>query len=489
MSTHSLTSSQIHDRLGHKVIDSDGHWREFEPLALDTLAEQAGARVAERWASQARLFGEGSYSKMSQEEKLAKRHGQPSWWGMPVKRTVDVATSFLPRLLHERMPEMGLDFCVLCPTGSQLLAPYLADDELRIAGSRAFNTYAAQTWREFSDRCAPVGVIPMHTPQEAVAELEHCKQLGLKAVVLGSLIRRNIPALEGKGISRRYTVYSDVLGIDSPYDYDPVWAKCLELDYAPSFHTASSLIGLRNSPSNFVYNHIGHFAEANHAVAKAIFMGGVTRRFPALRFVFLEGGASWACALFADLLGHWDKRNIDVIGDLDPAQYDMATLAEYLKKYGGSAYFDRLDEFGRILGVTQTQRPADLDEFRAVGIKSKQDIHDLFVKKFYFGCEADDPTTHYAFASQVNPFGARLGAMLSSDISHWDVPDMSEVLREAWEHVEDRGMSEEDFYAFTFGNAADAWTANNADFFRGTAVEEEAAEHRQRSAPYKGTPL
>jgi hypothetical protein len=38
------------------------------------------------------------------------------------------------------------------------------------------------------------------------------------------------------------------------------------------------------------YNHIGHFASAGHAVAKALFFGGITRRFPDLNFAFLEGG-------------------------------------------------------------------------------------------------------------------------------------------------------------------------------------------------------
>ena len=32
------------------------------------------------------------------------------------------------------------------------------------------------------------------------------------------------------------------------------------------------------------------------AVCKALFMGGVTRRFPALKFAFLEGGVGWGRA-------------------------------------------------------------------------------------------------------------------------------------------------------------------------------------------------
>ena len=31
---------------------------------------------------------------------------------------------------------------------------------------------------------------------------------------------------------------------------------------------------------------------------------------------------------------------------------------------------------------------------------------------FFFGCEGDDPTNSWAFASRTNPFGARLGAVL-----------------------------------------------------------------------------
>ena len=97
----------------------------------------------------------------------------------------------------------------------------MRDEELRIAGCCAFNRYAAETWAEYADRATPIGVIPMYTPQEAIAELEHCQSLGIKAVAMGSLIRRPIPAAEKQGVSRRYAFWVDVLGLDSNYDYDP----------------------------------------------------------------------------------------------------------------------------------------------------------------------------------------------------------------------------------------------------------------------------
>ena len=102
----------------------------------------------------------------------------------------------------------------------------------------------------------------------------------------------------------RYAYRLDTFGIDSEHDYDPVWAKCVELKVVPTSHAGSQGIGTRQSISNYAYNHIGHFAAANEAICKSLFMGGVTRRFPGIRLGFLECGDGWACVLYADLVGH-----------------------------------------------------------------------------------------------------------------------------------------------------------------------------------------
>ena len=87
-------------------------------------------------------------------------------------------------------------------------------------------------------------------------------------------------------------------------------------------------LGLRNSPTNFTYNHIGHFAAAGHAIAKGLFLGGVTRRFPDLRFAFLEGGVGWGCQLFGDLIEHWERRGAKGIADMDPRSSTAPLLHE-----------------------------------------------------------------------------------------------------------------------------------------------------------------
>ena len=77
-----------------------------------------------------------------------------------------------------------------------------------------------------------------------------------------------------------------------------------------------------------------------------------------------------------------------------------------------------------------------LDDYAACNITQKQDWIDLFVTPYFFGCEADDKMNAVAF-SNFNPFGAKIQAIYSSDIGHFDVPDMNKVLPEAWELVED----------------------------------------------------
>ena len=58
-------------------------------------------------------------------------------------------------------------------------------------------------------------------------------------------------------------------------------------------------------------------------------------------------------------------------------------------------------------------------------------------------------------------------AIFSSDIGHWDVSDVREVVEEAYELVEHELMTEEDFRDFTFTNAAHFYGDMNPDFFQG----------------------
>jgi predicted TIM-barrel fold metal-dependent hydrolase len=468
-------SAALRARLKHPVIDSDGHWVEFGPDLMDYLKEVGGSRAADGFKN--RPY-EGWHLTVPLKERRERRLDQPIWWGMPTRNTLDRATAMLPKLLYQRMDELGMDFAVLYPTAA-LRIPFIADEETRKATCRAFNRYSAEQFREFRDRLTPVAMIPMYTPEEAIVELEYAvKTLGLKVAMMPSLLRRPIRAAAGPGGEPNpYAQWLDMLALDSEHDYDPVWTKCLELGIAPTFHTVSKGVGTRISPSNAVYNHIGHFGVAGEAICKALFLGGVTRRFPKLKFAFLEGGVGWACGLYSDLIGHWKKRNPKALEDIDPANLNREMLAHLFQSCGGKALADKLERW-KPEGEEYSPRTADpdasLDDFEACAIERAEQIRDLFIPNFYFGCEADDPANASAFNTRANPYRARLNAIFGSDIGHFDVLDMTKVLTEAWELVDEELISESDFRDFVFANPVRLWAANNPDFFNGTVVEQQA---------------
>jgi hypothetical protein len=109
-------------------------------------------------------------------------------------------------------------------------------------------------------------------------------------------------------------------------------------------------------------------------------------------------------------------------------------------------------------------------------VKTKQDIRDLFVPNFYFGCEADDRLNPIAFNPKLHAMGAKLKALFSSDIGHWDVIDATQVVNEAYEQVERGMMTDDDFRDFMFTHSVTFHGGMNPDFYKGTTVEKEAAK-------------
>jgi predicted TIM-barrel fold metal-dependent hydrolase len=451
--------AKIRGRLDHPVIDGDGHLIEYLPVVRDFIVEIAGPEVAQRFDMMVR--GSELMRQVPLESKRGLGMSRTAWWGVPTRNTLDRATAMMPRLMYERLDELGVDYALLFPTYG-LTVTALADEELRRAMARAFNRYYAECYADYRDRLEPVAAIPMFTPEEALAELEHAVgELGLRTAMLSGVIPRPVPGAE----ETRGATWMDTLGHDSDYDYDPLWRRCEELGIAPTFHASGQGWGTRRSRTNYVYNHIGNFAAAGEAACRSIFFGGVARRFPKLRFGFLEGGVAWGANFFSDLLGHFEKRNRDAIGHYDPAALDREAIEKLLAEYAPKSIED----------------PATIDEFREAGVESKEEIRDLFEQRFFFGCEADDPMNAIAFDRDKLPLRARMRAIFASDIGHWDVPDFRQVLPEAWELIEDGHLDQADFRAFTCDNAIDLLAGGRADFFAETVVADYAAGLVERS--------
>lgn len=460
----------IRDRIDHPIVDGDGHTVEFVPAVRDELVAVAGESAA---ADLDVFFSAARLSRgLDADTRRALGLHRLSWWAFPTD-TLDRATAMLPGLLAERLPELGIDFAVVYPTFG-LMVPHIDDGDLRRAAGRAFNRYYATAFGEHGHRLAAAAVVPMHSPAEAIEALDHAVgELGMRAVVVAGLVARPLPGAN----TARSARWIDSFGPDDPTAYDAVWARCQALGVTPTFHSSAMGWGSRTSLSSYVHNHIGNFAAAGEATCRSLFLGGVPARFPGLRFAFLEGGVAWAANLFSDLLGHFEKRGGGAVAQFDPARVDRAELAGLFRRYGPEPFLealDRLDEGLAILSDPE-EDAAGLDEFRDSGVRSVEDIRRIFTEQLFFGCEADDPMTAVAFDGRTCPLGTRLRAVFSSDIGHWDVPDMRRVLPEAWEAVEAGRLSEADFRDFAFRNAVDLFTATNPRFFEGTAVAAAAA--------------
>ncbi|HIG41059.1 MAG: amidohydrolase family protein [bacterium] len=215
--------------------------------------------------------------------------------------------------------------------------------------------------------------VPLSTPEEGIKELEHAHSLGLKVTMIPSFIRRPVPRLlEEHPEFAGETFWLDNYAIDSPHDYDPFWAKCIELGFPVGAHTGGMGLHDRSSVSNYMHNHMGHFAAAGELLAKGLLMGGVTRRFPQLRVVLLEGGVINGARLYTDIVSRWQVR-----------------------------------------------------------------------------------------------------AIMSFDLGHWDVNDMEHAAAEAYKQLEKELMNEDDFRNFAFKFSIQLYAGPNADFFKGTRIEDD----------------
>ena len=462
------TSREIRARLDHPVIDADGHIIEFLPAVRDFLVEEGGWKLAEEF-DQVVEAGR-KLEALPAEQRRAMGGFKLTWWPYPAENSLDRATGMLPGLLYDRLDEFGIDYAVLYPTMG-LTGLSLDQTDLRRASIRAFNRCAAEMFAPYSDRMTPIAMIPMYDPEEAIVELEYStRELGLKAVLLNGFVYR---PLDGDG--PRGARWVDAFGPESPYDYDPVWAKCVELGVAPTFHSSAMGFGSRMSQSNYVFNHIGNFAQAGEATCRSMVLHGVPQRFPKLRCAFLEGGVAWASNLYSDLIGHFEKRGLPGIHAYDPDKIDRSVIKALFESHGSERFKKHLDELEEGLGHLSGPGLFQ-DDFAGSGIEKSEDIKTIFERNFRFGCEADDPMNAVGFNRKINPLGAQIRAIFSSDIGHWDVTDMSETVEEAWELVDEGLLTETDFRDFTFRNAATMWAEADPNFFQGTIVEKAVSD-------------
>ncbi len=192
MSAHGhQTPAQIHSQLKHPVIDGDGHWVEFEPVFSERMRKVGGDKAADGFLAAMKTTRDAL--NLSVAERRRRRISQSGFWTRQTENTLDRATAMMPRMLYERLDEIGSDFAIIYPTAG-LRLPKISDDATRRAVIRAYNIVSAEYFLDLGDRMTPAAIIPMHSPDEAIAELEYATgQLGAgKAGMFGKACCRGV---------------------------------------------------------------------------------------------------------------------------------------------------------------------------------------------------------------------------------------------------------------------------------------------------------
>ncbi|MYB10286.1 MAG: amidohydrolase [Acidimicrobiia bacterium] len=162
---------------------------------------------------------------------------------------------------------------VIFPTWA-LQACFVPEDPgFQLSMCRAYNDWAAEVFGGRAGRTLAVGLIPMLDIDAAVAEAQRVADLGLRALFLPAQVPTR------------------------PYNddaYDRFWAAASDLGLPLTFHSGTGVEPrVVRGPGGAVINYLLAAQLDGPRVMLSLAAGGALDRFPELRVVTVETGASW----------------------------------------------------------------------------------------------------------------------------------------------------------------------------------------------------
>ena len=135
LTTGQTEARKLHGSRSAPIIDADGHWVESLPHRRAEFRRIGGDTAVEALDFASRRIP--TSLGMSVAERSRRRIGQEAFWFLPTRNTLDRATDMMPRLMYERLVDLGLVFTVIYPSHG-LVYLRVPDAMLRRALWRAY---------------------------------------------------------------------------------------------------------------------------------------------------------------------------------------------------------------------------------------------------------------------------------------------------------------------------------------------------------------
>src|SRR4030095_8749036 len=153
-----MDARTLHARLNHPIVDADGHWLEYGPVMREEFRRIGGEAAGEALATATSRVP--SSRKMAGAARARQRGGQEAFWSSPSENVLDRATAMLPKLMYERLDDLGIDFSVVYPTAG-LSFHRMQHTRLRRAICRSYNVVTAAEFRGLFDTIIPAASISL----------------------------------------------------------------------------------------------------------------------------------------------------------------------------------------------------------------------------------------------------------------------------------------------------------------------------------------
>src|SRR5215472_2104294 len=293
----------------YNLMSSDGH--------LEVPPERWVHRVPEKYRDRAPHtvhLPDGGDALMIEGQPLLEanfldlRAGRAEGTWQPFGlRVADAAGTGGPEQRVREQDQDGMDAEVLfaAMVAGPVFWRNISHDEVYKAVIRGYNDWLAEEYCAVApDRLIGMGVIPITNVDDAIAEMKHCKKLGLKGVLLGALPN-------GKGYP-------------TPED-DKFWAAAVDMQMPVMVHVQFYRTGPRANQPTFRYpkedpeiiqrlrrpflEWLCNFGLAPSVSIAQMVLAGVFERHPKLKIFFAETRLGWV-PFWLEHMDLWYQRHL-----------------------------------------------------------------------------------------------------------------------------------------------------------------------------------